>query len=63
MEVMQRVYEMISEASKSLAAEKGLDLIINDEVCFFKAEKMDVSSEIIKKLDVMAEKSKETEKK
>jgi Skp family chaperone for outer membrane proteins len=55
---------MVSEASKSLAAEKGLDLIINDEVCFFKNDKMDVSADIIKKLDQMAEKNKnEAEKK
>ena len=63
MQVMQKVYEMISEASKSVAAEKGLDLVVNDEVCFFKTDKMDVSAEIIKKLDAMAEKAKETEKK
>ena len=35
MQVMQKVYEMIAEASKSVAAEKKLDLIMNDEVCFF----------------------------
>jgi outer membrane protein len=64
MQVVQKVYEMVSEASKSLAAEKGLDLIINDEVCFFKNDKMDVSADIIKKLDQMAEKNKnEAEKK
>ena len=63
MQVMQKVFEMVSEASKSLAAEKGLDLIINDEVCFFKNDKLDVSADIIKKLDQMAEKSKDAEKK
>ena len=62
-QVMQKVYDMISEASKSLAAEKGFDLIINDEVCFFKNEKLDVSADVVKKLDQMAEKSKEAEKK
>ena len=63
MQVVQKVYEMISEASKSLAAEKGLDLIINDEVCFFKGDKLDVSADIIQKLDQMFEKTKEAEKK
>jgi outer membrane protein len=59
MQVMQKVYDMISEASKLLAAEKGLDLIVNDEVCFFKDNAFDVSSEVIKKLDQMADKAKE----
>ena len=63
MQVMQKVYEAVSEASKSLAAEKGLDMIINDEVCFLKNEKMDVSADVIKKLDLMAGKAKEVEKK
>lgn len=63
MHVMQKLYEQISEASQKLAADKGLDLIINDEICYFKAEKLDVSSDVVKKLDELHAKALEEEKK
>ena len=53
MKVMQRLFEMVSEASKALAKERGLDLIINDESCFYRADALDLSADIIKKLDEM----------
>jgi outer membrane protein len=63
MQVVQKIFEMISEASKALAKEKGFDLIINDESCFYKAEKLDLSEDIIKKLDEMHEATEKAEKK
>ncbi len=63
MQVVQKLFDMISEASKALAKEKGLDLIINDETCFFKADKLDLSDEIIKKLDEMHVAAQKAEKK
>lgn len=62
-QVVQKLFDMISEASKALAKEKSLDLIINDESCFFKADKLDISTDIIKKLDEMFEKEQKVEKK
>jgi outer membrane protein len=51
MQVVQKLFEMISEASKVVSKDKGLDLIMNDEVCFFKSEDLDVSDAIIAQLD------------
>jgi len=59
MEVVQKLFEMIGEVSKKISSEKGLDLIINDEVCFYKEKELDVSSDVITKLDEMAEKNQE----
>ena len=53
MQVMQKILSMVSSASAALAKEKGYTLILNDEVCLYKTEQLDVSAEIIKKLDAM----------
>lgn len=63
MQVVQKLFDMIAEASKLLAKDKGLDLIINDESCFFKAESLDVSNDLIKKLDEMHAAAAKNEKK
>jgi outer membrane protein len=63
MQVVQKLFDMISDASKTLAKEKGLDLIINDESCFYKADKLDISTDLIKKLDEMHAAAEKTEKK
>jgi len=57
MEVVQKLFEMIAEASKIVSSEKGLDMIVNDEVCFFKKKEFDVSSDVIAKLDELSDKS------
>lgn len=54
---MQKIYEMVGKASTEIAQDKKLDVVLNDEVCFYKAEGFDVSAEIIKKLDEMFDKS------
>ncbi len=63
MQVVQKLFDMISDASKAIAKEKGLDLIINDESCFYKADKLDISADIIKKLDEMHVMAENAEKK
>lgn len=57
MQVVQKLFDMISEASKTIAKEKNLDIILNDETCFFHTDATDVSSLIIKKLDEMFDQS------
>lgn len=52
-QIMQKLYEMITRASESVAKERKLDLVLNDEVCFYKTESTDISADIIKKLDEM----------
>lgn len=50
-QTVQKLFEMISQVAKDVAKEKGLDLVINDESCFFKTDKLDVSKDIVVKLD------------
>ncbi len=50
-ELMQKLLEKIQEASKTVANTKKIDLIINDEACFFKNDALDVSSDVITELD------------
>ena len=52
-QIVQKVFEMVADASKVLAKEKGFDVIVNDELCFFRADALDVSDDVIKKLDEM----------
>jgi outer membrane protein len=56
-ELVQKLFEMITEVSKKISEEKGLDLIINDAVCFYKSKELDVSSDVIIKLDEISEQS------
>jgi outer membrane protein len=63
MQVVQKIFDMIGEASKALAKEKGLDLIMNDESCFYHADKLDLSADVIKKLDEIHEANEKAEKK
>lgn len=56
-QVVQKMYDLITEASKSVAREKGLDLILNEESCFFKADSLDVSLLVIQKLDAVSDQS------
>jgi len=54
MQVVQKLFEMIGEASKRVAKEKGLVLILNDETCFYKDESLDVTAAVIEDLDKSA---------
>ncbi len=61
MQVVQKLFEMIGDASKVVAKAQGLDLIINDEVCFFKDAELDVSEAITAELDKAFEGSQKVE--
>ncbi|MGZ3732857.1 MAG: OmpH family outer membrane protein [Parachlamydiaceae bacterium] len=45
--ILQKLNEMVAEASKSLAKESQLDLLFNDDGCFYYAPELDVSSKVI----------------
>jgi outer membrane protein len=53
MQVMRKLFEVTSTAASELAKERGYDLILNDESCLYKADGLDLSADIIKKLDTM----------
>ena len=57
MQIMQKMFEMIGDASKVIGKEKNLDLVLNDEVCFFKNDDYDVSDQIVGQLDKQLEKA------
>lgn len=56
MKIVQKLNSLIEKASKEVASEKQLDLIVNDEAVFFYAPILDVSLPVAKKMDEMAQK-------
>lgn len=54
--IIQGISEKVNEAAESVAKQKGLDLIVNDEGTFFHSSSMDVSKDIVKEMDKMFEK-------
>jgi outer membrane protein len=49
--VIQKMGESISEASKVVAKEKKLDLVVNEEMTFFHASTMNISDDVVKIMD------------
>jgi outer membrane protein len=60
--ILQKLNDLITEASKEIAPANKLDLVINDEACYFCSPSLDISSEIAKKMDELAEKQNKAEK-
>lgn len=50
-ELMQKLLEKIQEASRAVADRKKLDIVMNEEACFYKKETLDVTNEMIEELD------------
>ncbi len=58
--VVQQINELISEASKTVAADGGLDLILNDENTYYASKALDVTEKVIAEMDKnFSEKPKE----
>lgn len=55
--ILQKISDVVGEASKKVAEEKRLDLVINDEGTFFHNQIMDVSDDVVKIMDELYEKS------
>ena len=49
--VMQKMNEEISEASKIIAKEKHLDLVLNEEMAFFHIDSLNISEDVVKEMD------------
>lgn len=51
MKVLQKLNEVVVEASKKIAKEKNIDLILNEESAFFYSSDLDISSEVVAFMD------------
>lgn len=49
--IIQKITESIAKAAKTVAANKGLDIVIHDESTFYFAPTLDISNDVIKVLD------------
>ena len=49
--IVQKLTDVINKASEQVAKETGLDVILNDEACTFYNKQMDVSSQIVVKMN------------
>lgn len=56
MKVLQKINEVVAEASKTAAKQNNIDLVFNDETCFFASPSFDISQQIIAIMDQMHEK-------
>lgn len=56
--ILQKLNDLITAASKEIAPAHQLDLILNDEACYFSAPSLNISNEVAKKMDELAEKQK-----
>ena len=61
MQIVQTIQESVTEASKKVAKDKGLDLVLNQEACFFSSG-LDVSGAVVTEMDAQFA-QKPTEKK
>lgn len=52
--ILQRIADIVSKASKKVAEDKGLDLILNDDNAFYNSPKLDVTSAVITEMDNIA---------
>ncbi len=63
-QIVREVGDAIGEAAKKVAATKGLDLTINEEVCFSHNPGLEISKEVIVEMDAaFAKKQAEADKK
>lgn len=54
--IIQGISEKIQQASKTIAKQMGLDLVMNDEGAFFHNPNLDVTKEIVKTMDSLYDK-------
>jgi outer membrane protein len=63
-QVVQEVGEAVSTAAKKVAQKKGLDLALNEEVCFYHNSALEISKEVIVEMDAQFDQdAKQGEKK
>lgn len=64
-QIVHQVNDAISQAAKKVAQAKGLELAVNEEVCFYRSPSLDISKEIVLEMDSQFDKEavKPTDKK
>lgn len=55
--IIQKIGDVITEASEAVAKKKGLDLILNEETAFFYSNTLDVSNDVVALMDESFEKT------
>ncbi len=50
-QIVQKISDWIGTASEKIAKNKNLDIVLNDEACFFVVPGYDVSLDVVKELD------------
>ena len=50
-QIVQKISDWIATASEKVAKDKSLDIVLNDEACFFVAPSYDISIDVVKELD------------
>jgi outer membrane protein len=61
-QIVQKMNEWITGASSKIAKDKNIDIVLNDEACFYVTSAYDVSSEIVKELDARFAQEEKTQK-
>ncbi len=56
-QIVQVVTDSVSQAAKKVAADKNLDLTINEDVCFYHNPSFDISKEVVTAMDVEFDKN------
>lgn len=56
-QIVHAVTESVAQAAKKVAAAKGLDLTINEDVCFFHNPSFDISKEVMAEMDAEFDKN------
>lgn len=54
--VVQKLTEAAAKATKTVAKETNLDLVLNDESCFFVSPALDISTQIVTEMDKVFDK-------
>lgn len=60
--VIQKLTDMVSEASKTVAKQNNIDIILNDESCFYNNPAIDISLQVVSIIDKNFEKEQEAAK-
>ena len=53
--IVQKLADTVAEASEMVAKEHGFDFLVNDESIFFYKESLDVTNEVVRKMDHLFE--------
>lgn len=54
-QVVQKLSENVTKASEKVAKDQSLDLVFNDEGCFFVNKAFDISAQVVKQMDAQFE--------